>query len=172
MSAFQSPMRVHGDNIYVRHSNLMLEVGTGVVWWLNMRTTCFCVLWRHQNYNSLRSVLHCTRPLPSRTLRLCCMPACGCLCLESLRSTPSCFLLKTISYILYEHVFGIWANCPVSHRRHFEHALGNETLFFTFLRALGGVLASFSSSFWFHGPMRRLLLDRQQSCLIRSDPGR
>uniref|UniRef100_A0A7N6BBA1 FERM domain-containing protein n=1 Tax=Anabas testudineus TaxID=64144 RepID=A0A7N6BBA1_ANATE len=25
MSAFQSPMRVHGDNIYVRHSNLMLE---------------------------------------------------------------------------------------------------------------------------------------------------
>lgn len=31
MSALQSPMRVHGDNIYVRHSNLMLEVGTGVV---------------------------------------------------------------------------------------------------------------------------------------------
>uniref|UniRef100_A0A3B4YS88 Band 4.1 C-terminal domain-containing protein n=1 Tax=Seriola lalandi dorsalis TaxID=1841481 RepID=A0A3B4YS88_SERLL len=26
MSAFQSPMRVHGDNIYVRHSNLMLEL--------------------------------------------------------------------------------------------------------------------------------------------------
>lgn len=30
ISALQSPMRVHGDNIYVRHSNLMLEVGTGV----------------------------------------------------------------------------------------------------------------------------------------------
>lgn len=53
MSAFQSPLRVHGDNIYVRHSNLMLEVGTGVVWWPKIRTTCFCVLWRHQNYNFL-----------------------------------------------------------------------------------------------------------------------
>lgn len=53
MSALQSPMRVHGDNIYVRHSNLMLEVGTGDVWWLKIRTTCLCVLWCHQNYNYL-----------------------------------------------------------------------------------------------------------------------
>lgn len=30
ISALQSPLRVHRDNIYVRHSNLMLEVGTGV----------------------------------------------------------------------------------------------------------------------------------------------
>lgn len=87
MSAFQSPMRVHGDNIYVRHSNLMLEVCTGVVWWLRIRTTCFCVLWRHQNYSFLYTGLYCTAAL-SHSQALCpCMHVfvhvCGCLLITS-----------------------------------------------------------------------------------------
>lgn len=68
VSAFQSSMRVHGDNIYVRHSNLMLEVGTGVVWWLKKKTYMFlCIL----TPSDLQLLLYCTRLLPSRTLRLC-----------------------------------------------------------------------------------------------------
>lgn len=70
MSALQSPLRVYGDNIYVRHSNLMLEVGTGIVWWPKIRTTCFCVLWRHQNYNFLCTVLYKTAAL-SHSQALC-----------------------------------------------------------------------------------------------------
>lgn len=70
MSAFQSPMRMHGDNIYVRHSNLMLEVGTGTrLMAANKEYMSLCTL------DAIRTaaprVQCCTRPLPSRTLRLC-----------------------------------------------------------------------------------------------------
>lgn len=75
MSAFQSSLRVHGDNIYVRHSNLMLEVGTGIVRWLIMRPTCFCVFWRHQIYNY--TVQDCC---PLALSGSACMPACVCVC--------------------------------------------------------------------------------------------
>ena len=70
MSAFQSRLRVHGDNIYVRHSNLMLEVCTGVDRWLKIRTTCFCVLWRHRNYNLLCTLL-CKTAALSHSQALC-----------------------------------------------------------------------------------------------------
>lgn len=124
MSALQSPMRVHGDNIYVRHSNLMLEVGTGVVWWLKIRTTCFCVLWRHQNYNFLCTVLYRTAAL-SHSQALC-----ACLRLMfvhssqcSIQAFPMIFLCH---HSMIENVLvlnSVIANCPNSHGSHFEHLL-------------------------------------------------
>ncbi len=125
MSALQSPMRVHGDNIYVRHSNLMLEVGTGVAWWLQIRTTCFCVLWRHQNYNFLCTDLYRTAALShSQALRACLRVfICVDVCISSQHSIPAVYIFSLSNYSLIENVV-IWngssANCPDSHNSHFE----------------------------------------------------
>lgn len=126
MSALQSPMRVHGDNIYVRHSNLMLEVGTGVVWWLKIRTTCFCVLWRHQNCNFLYTELYKTAALSHSQALCACLRVCGCLFIKSIPAFSVFFFFP--NYSMIENVFilkGFSANCPNSCGSYFEHKQGN-----------------------------------------------
>lgn len=98
MSALQSPMRVHGDNIYVRHSNLMLEVGTGVVWWLKIRPTCFCVL---LTPSELQLPLYSTVQdcCPLALSGSVCMPVCVYVCasLSTLSVTDFLFFFQVIS---------------------------------------------------------------------------
>ena len=162
MSALQSPMRVHGDNIYVRHSNLMLEVGTGVVWWLKIRTTCFCVLWRHQNYNFLCTVLYRTAALSHSQALCACLRLDVCTTSQcSIQAFPMIFLCH---YSMIENVLvlnSVIANCPDSHGSHFEHLLVGLTCVKQInidastvnqICNLKGVArtAPLSSSFWFY----------------------
>lgn len=88
MSAFQSQLRVHGDNIYVRHSNLMLEVCTGAVWWLKLNVSDSDAI-----RTTSSSVLYCTVLyilLPFRTLRLCLH--------DSVYSSVVCLLMSLFFY--------------------------------------------------------------------------
>lgn len=125
MSALQSPMRVHGDNIYVRHSNLMLEVGTGVVWWLKIRTTCFCVL---LTPSELQLPLYSTVQdcCPLALSGSVCMPACVYVCGSSYIKSPlnsTYFLFFSFSnFSMIEKVLvlnSFSANRPNSQSSHF-----------------------------------------------------
>lgn len=108
----------------------MLEVGTGVVWWLKIRTTCFCVLWRHQNYNFLCTELYRTAAL-SHSQALC---ACLCMfmCLDvriwSQRSSLALYSFSFNNYSMAENglnIIVLSTKCPTSQSNHFEHEQGN-----------------------------------------------
>lgn len=101
ISALQSPLRVHRDNIYVRHSNLMLEVGTGVdqmadSW--ELRVCFYC--------DAIRA-WPSSCPAPCRTAALSHSQALrACLCLWSVSSVHLLYL--NFSVLVFLKRFWMW----------------------------------------------------------------